>query len=194
MSLLQSNHSVWDEDHYFKACLRGGYIDGGATDNFSQRFYKMARTKQSARKTTGGKPPFKRLVPTHRQDTRLSVKSVSRKTARAINQHHTDRPRRFRPGKVALRQIRQYQSSTELLIRRLPFQRLVREIAQELMYFPGLRFQSSALNALQEAAEAFLVELFEAANMAAIHAKRVTIMPRDMLLVKRIRGQTPTIY
>ncbi len=54
MSLLQSNHSVWDEDHYFKACLRGGYIDGGATDNFSQRFYKMARTKQSARKTTGG--------------------------------------------------------------------------------------------------------------------------------------------
>lgn len=100
--------------------------------------------------TVTGKPPFKRLVPTHRQDTRLSVKSVSRKvctmsssrlvgvdsqqkTARAINQHHTDRPRRFRPGKVALRQIRQYQSSTELLIRRLPFQRLVREIAQELM-------------------------------------------------------------
>ncbi|KAF9018598.1 histone-fold-containing protein [Hymenopellis radicata] len=151
----------------------------------------MARTKQSARKSTGGKPPtFRRPLLNNAHNTQRSVKTVSRNTSWA--QHQTDRPRRFRPGQVALRQIRQYQSSTELLIRRLPFQRLVREIAQELMYFPGLRFQSSALNALQEAAEAFLVELFEAANMAAIHAKRVTIMPRDMLLVKRIRG--PTFY
>lgn len=81
--------------------------------------------------------------------------------------------KRFRPGTVALREIRRFQKSTELLIRKLPFQRFVREIARE--YKSDLRFQSSAIGALQEAAEAYLVGLLEDANMCAIHAKRITI-------------------
>jgi histone H3 len=91
------------------------------------------------------------------------------------------------PGTVALREIRKYQKSTELLIRKLPFQRLVREIAQE--HKPDLRFQSTAIAALQEAAEAYLVGLFEDTNLCAIHAKRVTIFPRDIQLARRIRGE-----
>ncbi|KAK6164215.1 hypothetical protein DH2020_001079 [Rehmannia glutinosa] len=97
------------------------------------------------------------------------------------------KPHRFRPGTVALREIRKYQKSTELLIRKLPFQRLVREIAQD--FKTDLRFQSSAVSALQEAAEAYLVGLFEDTNLCAIHAKRVTIMPKDMQLARRIRGE-----
>jgi len=97
-------------------------------------------------------------------------------------------PHKFRPGTVALREIRRYQKSTELLIQRLPFQRLVREIAQELN--DHLRFQASSILALQEAAEAYLVGLFEDVNLCALHAKRVTIMPKDMQLARRIRGET----
>ena len=97
------------------------------------------------------------------------------------------KPHRYRPGTVALREIRRYQKSTELLIRKLPFQRLVREIAQD--FKTDLRFQSSAVVALQEASEAYLVGLFEDTNLCAIHAKRVTIMPKDIQLARRIRGE-----
>lgn len=83
-------------------------------------------------------------------------------------------------------EIRKYQKSTDLLIRKLPFQRLVREIAEGVKR--DLRFQSTAVMALQEAAEAYLVGLFEDTNRCAIHAKRVTIMPKDMMLARRIRG------
>ena len=96
--------------------------------------------------------------------------------------------RKFRPGTYALREIRHYQKGSVLLIRKLPFQRVVREIAADLR--PDIRFQSSALLALQEAAEAYLVRLFEDTNLCAIHAKRVTIMPKDILLARRIRGET----
>ena len=95
--------------------------------------------------------------------------------------------RRYRLGTVALREIRRFQKSTELLIRRMPFQRLVREIAQTYSLY--LRFQSGAVLALQEAAEAYLVGLLEDSNLCTIHAKRVTIMPRDMQLVRQIRGE-----
>ena len=88
---------------------------------------------------------------------------------------------------MALREIRRYQKSTELLIRKLPFQRLVREIAQD--YKTDLRFQGSAVLALQESAEAYLVGLFEDANLCSIHAKRVTLFPRDIALARRIRGE-----
>ncbi|MGH0118627.1 UNVERIFIED_CONTAM: hypothetical protein FKN15_047607 [Acipenser sinensis] len=84
------------------------------------------------------------------------------------------KPHRYRPGTVALREIRRYQKSTELLIRKLPFQRLVREIAQD--FKTDLRFQSSAVMALQEGSEAYLVGLFEDTNLCAIHAKRVTMI------------------
>ncbi|KAF4569853.1 histone H3.1 [Pleurotus pulmonarius] len=137
----------------------------------------MARTKQTARKSTGGKAPRKQLA----------AKSAARKTAAAGAAGGVKKPHRFRPGTVALREIRRYQKSTELLIRKLPFQRLVREIAQD--FKTDLRFQSSAVMALQEAAEAYLVSLFEDTNLAAIHAKRVTIQPKDLALARRLRGE-----
>jgi histone H3 len=103
------------------------------------------------------------------------------------------KPRRMRPGTVALREIRKYQKSTDLMIRKAPFMRLVKEIVQD-MCAPGeqLRMQSTAILALQEAAESYLVQLFEDTNLCAIHAKRVTIMPKDLQLARRIRGETST--
>lgn len=139
----------------------------------------MARTKQTARKNTGAKAPRKQLA-----------NKAARKTAAISNPTGpggVKKPHRFRPGTVALREIRKFQKSTELLIRKLPFQRLVREIAQE--YKSDLRFQSQAVLALQEAAEAYMVGLFEDTNLCAIHAKRVTIMPKDIQLARRIRGE-----
>jgi histone H3 len=90
-------------------------------------------------------------------------------------------------GERALQEIRTYQKSTDLLIRRLPFARLVREIQLELAQVP-FNWQGSAILALQEAAEAHLVALFEDSNLCAIHGKRVTIMPKDIQLARRIRG------
>ena len=136
----------------------------------------MARTKQTARKSTGGKAPRKQVA-----------SKAARKTATTASSGGIKKPHRFRPGTVALREIRRYQKSTELLIRKLPFQRLVREIAQD--YKTDLRFQSTAVAALQEASEAYLVSLFEDTNLCAIHAKRVTIMPKDIQLARRIRGE-----
>ena len=96
-------------------------------------------------------------------------------------------PHRYRSGMVALREIRRFQKSTELLIRRLPFQRLVREIAQD---FKGrLNFASGAILALQEAAEAYLISLFEDTNLCTIHTKCITIMPKDIQLASHIRGK-----
>ena len=134
----------------------------------------MARTKQTARKSTGGKAPRK-----------LLATKAARKVAPATG--GVKKPHRFRAGTVALRDIRRYQKSTELLVRKLPFQRLVREIAQN--YKTDLRFQTSAVMALQEATEAYLVGLFDDTNICAIHAKRVTIMPKDLQLARRIRGE-----
>ncbi|XP_012370598.1 histone H3.3-like [Octodon degus] len=110
----------------------------------------MARTKQTARKSTGGKAPRKQLA------TKAARKS-------APSTGGVKKPHRYRPGTVALREIRRYQKSTELLIRKLPFQRLVREIAQD--FKTDLRFQSAAIGALQEASEAYLVGLFEDTNL-----------------------------
>ena len=104
------------------------------------------------------------------------------------SQQGMKKPCRYRPGTVALREIWHYQKLTELLIRKLPFQRLVREIAQDLGKM-SIHFQSGAIIALQEAAEAYLVGLLKDSNLCAIHAKRVTIMPKDIQLVHRIRGE-----
>ena len=98
------------------------------------------------------------------------------------------KPHRYHPGTVALREIRRYQKSTELLIRKLPFQRLVREIAQDLGKI-NIRFQSGAIMALQEASEAYLVGLLEDSNLCTVHAKQVTIMPKDIQLARRIQGE-----
>ena len=134
----------------------------------------MACTKQTARKLTGGKTPRKQLAT---KATRKSAPSTG----------GVKKPHCYRPGTVALDEIRRYQKSTELLIRKLPFQRLVREIAQD--FKTDLRFQRAAIGALQEANEAYLVGLFEDTNLCAIHAKRVTIMPKDIQLARRIRGE-----
>jgi len=134
----------------------------------------MARTKQTARKSAGGKAPRTQL---HAKATRKQTPVIG----------GIKKTRRFKPGVVALKEIRKYQKSTELLIRKLPFQRLVREVAQDIT--PELRFQSQAVLALQEAAEAYLVGLFEDTNLCAIHAKRVTIMPKDIQLARRLRGE-----
>lgn len=96
------------------------------------------------------------------------------------------RQRRFRPGTVALREIRKYQKSSDLLIRKAPFQRVVRNIAFDVG--PTLCFQSSAILALQEATEHYLTQVFEEANLCALHAKRVTILPKDIFLARKIRG------
>ena len=140
----------------------------------------MARTKQTARKSTGGKAPRKQLAT-----------KAARKSAPASG--GVKKPHRYRPGTVALREIRKYQKSTELLMRKLPFQRLVREVANDLAAgtrFPeGPRWQSQAVVALQEAAEAYLVHLFEDSNLEAIHAKRVTIQAKDIQIARRIRGE-----
>ena len=100
------------------------------------------------------------------------------------------RKRRYRPGTNALKEIRRYQRSTDLLLRKLPFARLVKEIADHYIGSDfGMRWQSNAVLALQEACEAFLIHLLEDTNLCAIHAKRVTIMQRDIQLARRIRGQ-----
>ena len=97
------------------------------------------------------------------------------------------KPHRYRAGSVALRDICHFQKSTALLIRKLPFQRLVREITQG--FKTNLRFQLAAIMCLQEVAKAYLVGLFDDANLCAIHARRVTIMPKDILLSRQIRGE-----
>jgi histone H3 len=134
----------------------------------------MARTKQTARKSTGGKAP------------RLHLATMAaRRRGRAVG--GVKKPRRYRPGTVALREIRKYQKNTDLLLRKAPFQRLVKEIAQD--YKSDVRMQSTAMLALQEAAEAYMVGLFHDTNICALHAKRVTITPKDIQLARRIRGE-----
>lgn len=147
---------------------------------------QMARTKQTARKGASGQHHAHKAGQFAGKSPRMMLlqkgADKSATNAAPLKKH------RWRPGTVALREIRRYQKSTELLIRKVPFQRLVREIAQE--YKTDLRFQSSAILALQEASEAYLVGLFEDTNLCALHAKRVTIMPKDMQLARRIRGET----
>jgi histone H3 len=135
----------------------------------------MARTKQTARVSTGGKAPRKALAP------KAARKAVAPATG------GVKKPRRFRPGTVALREIRRYQKTPELLLRKLPFQRLVQEVAQD--FKADLRYGKHAILALQEAGEAYLVGLMDDGNLCAIHSKRVTIMPKDIQLARRLRGE-----
>jgi len=135
---------------------------------------QMARTKQTARRSSGGKAPRKQFA------------TVAARKSCPVG-GGVKKPHRYRPGTVSIKEIRRYQKSTDLLIRKLPFQRLCREIAQS--FKANYRFQSSAVVALQEASEAYLVGVFEDANLCAIHGKRVTLMPQDIQLARRIRGE-----
>lgn len=157
---------------------------------------KRGRVTNTARKSTGGREPQRRARDGEDagDDDRRPGPSRQRRES-AADHEPAAKKRRYRPGTVALREIRKYQKSTDLLLRKLPFARVVREIALDMTTDmneygdTGLRWQSSAILALQEASEAFLVHLFEDANLCAIHAKRVTIMTRDIHLARRIRGQ-----
>jgi len=164
------------------------------------------RRKQTARKSTA--PPLERqiCIPENQEAmARARAQPVAQKAPRVVqrdrsavddnlesNDKSKPRQKRFRPGTRALKEIRKYQRSHNLLIPSLPFSRLVREVAQSIASttagIPDFRFQSGALLALQEAAEAYLVTLFEDTLLCSIHAKRVTIMARDMRLARRIRG------
>ena len=120
---------------------------------------------------------------------KVSKSKTIKKTAPAEGGMKKDgekRTIRFKAGTVALREVKRYQKSIENLLPRAPFQRLVRSVCAD--YNPDLRFQSSALLAVQEAAEAYIVGLFEDTNLCAIHAKRMTVMKKDMVLARRIRG------
>ena len=142
-----------------------------------------AKKKQTI---TGVKPTFKSPQGVPSKGGQAAAKT---KAAQKGREPFTKRMRKYRPGTSALREIRKYQKTVDLLIPALPFSRLVKEIALAVSANSHeLRFQSAALKALQEASEAFLVGLFEDVNLCAIHAKRVTIMPKDMNLARRIRG------
>ena len=163
------------------------------TPRDSLYFSEMTRTKTTTCKRTGKRPH--EALPTKAPHKTLTVAQVQKNAQRAINTGKKapggtgglKKLMRYRPGMVALREIHCYQKSTELLIRKLPFNRLVREIAQDIQ--TNLWFQASAIAVLQEAAEAYLVGLFEDTNLCAIHAKHVTIMPKDIQLARRICGE-----
>ena len=162
----------------------------------------MARVKQTARKTIGGKAHhftlLTKLARVQAEQRQQAATAAAQAAPRRTGLRQlgggggVKKPHRYRPGTVALREIRRFQKTTELLIRKAPFQRLVREIAQKISKNKDLRFQSLAVLALHEASEAYMVGMFEDTNLCALHAKRVTIMPRDMLLARRLRGETWT--
>ena len=151
---------------------------------------------KAPRPTVGGKAPRKQVVPPKKKSRPGSGSLNYIPTCRDFQEAQeagdtlpaaNNAANRYRPGCLALQEIHHYQKRTNLLIRKLPFQQLIRELTQKFKV--DVRFQSSALMALQEAAEAYLMRLFEDANLCAIHAKRVTIMPKDIQLARRIRGE-----
>ena len=170
----------------------------------------MACTKQTPRNPVLERPSA--AVGSDVQEGRVPSKPTAKKITKGGKQPHQHilwkmlkqnsvtsgikKPHRYHPGLLALHEIRRYQQSTENLIKRTPFNKLIKEISQEYRICPDgpgtpsvqVHFQSTALAALQEAAENFLIGLFEDVNLLAIHAKRVTVMPRDIRLALRIRG------
>jgi len=162
-----------------KSTRNGPPESSGSDDDEGNDQFKRPSTagigsqKQIARKSTGGRGK-------NNNDGRRSFADKASNSGKRTPRH--------RPGTRALKEIRKYQKSTNLLIPALPFSRLIREIVQDVSPIKDLRFQKTALMALQEASEAFLVMLFEDVLLCAIHAKRVTIMPKDMKLARRIRG------
>lgn len=132
----------------------------------------MARTKQTARKSVSGKAPRKQLA----------QKVILRQVDAGIK-----KPHKYRPGTVAIREIKRYQRSGKLLVPKVSFQRVVREVAQDVR--SDLRFTGSSLLALQEAAESYLVGLLEDTNLCSLHANRQTILIKDMQLARRLRGE-----
>ena len=143
----------------------------------------MARCKQTAHKSTGGKAPR----------VQLSTKAARPARRNAPLVGGVKKPHRYRPGTVALREIHKYQKSTDHLICKAPFQRLVREIYGDVASVSHVssdyKWQGSSILALQEASEAYHVGLFEDTNLCALHSKRKTTMPKDIQLACLIRRE-----
>ncbi|KAI9704669.1 MAG: centromeric DNA-binding histone H3-like protein cse4 [Bogoriella megaspora] len=159
------------------------YYTAGARSPAKARKGVATQRRSTGGKSTGGK--------TIAGPSRSNYASSSRRSfgVQPGDPLPAKKARRYKPGTLALREIRRYQKSTELLMQKLPFARLVREIALNINPHQEVyRWQSQAIQALQEAAEAFLVHLFEDTNLCAIHAKRVTIQQKDIQLARRIRG------
>jgi histone H3 len=136
----------------------------------------MARVKQAARKSTGGGAP-----PRHHLATKAARAAVQKAIAMR-------KPHRWHPGTVAAREIHKFQKSTDLLIRKTPFQRVVREIIQQVSRNSYLRMQSTVILALQEVAEYFTVDVFNDTKLCALHGKHKTIMVKDLVLACCIQG------
>ena len=168
----------------------------------------MARTKQTARKTgeaafgkgypsaTYSKPAGKKVVSKNVMDTiaagrRRKESATHERVMPKVQRDPTKRYYKRKPGTRSLREIAYYQKRVKLLIPKLRFQRLFREIITDpqIVHRVDLRVQANAILAAQEASEAFLLGLYEDSNLCAIHAKRVTLMPKDIHLAQRIRGE-----
>ena len=160
-------------------------LPGNDDNNWFRRHPKLPGSGKAPLKPPPAQPSSKKMKGVSKTP---KTKCKKLPAAQRGQKGQQKKPHRYRPGTVALHEIRRYQKSTELLIRKLPFQRLVREIAQDLGKI-NIRFQSRAIMALQEASEAYLVGLLEDSNLCAVHAKRVTIMPKDIQLARRIRGE-----
>lgn len=162
------------------------------TNDENLRINHRASSSQSqpAYKGVDGQASSKRSKVGHKTP-RFTQGAVGKQKAKRKQTPKPKGPRkkaRARPGSRALKEIRQYQRSTDLLIRKLPFARVVREETQRYTNSNDFRWQAEALLALQEASEAYLVSIFEDSNLCAIHAKRVTLMVKDIQLARRIRG------
>ncbi|KAL6726639.1 hypothetical protein Aduo_008591 [Ancylostoma duodenale] len=152
----------------------------------------MVRTKQVAPNSRRPPTATKRVaVPLNRRlETKRALHSGEKEKG---NTGTTEVKKRAVPGVKALQEIRHLQRTTELLIPRIAFQRVVRDVTDKICVdrgITGCRWHSNAVLALQEAAEVYLTCMFEDCNLAAIHARRVTIMPKDMHLVRRLRGES----
>ena len=156
----------------------------------------MVRPKAATARKSSSNWILHRVLPTPRRGKRVAKDSGSSADS-SPEQSKSPRSkgrRRVLPSTLALRDIRRLQKSTELLIPRRSFQRLVRQISDSVWRsfgHTGLKYQTASLSALHEAAEAYLVSLLEDTNLCAVHAKRVTIMPRDMDLARRLRAESP---
>jgi histone H3 len=150
-------------DHLFK----GNFLGGGVIPHIHGALLPKTRKVEKA------------------DGTVVTVKVSSGKSKKAKGDG-TKKSHRFKPGTVALREIKKYQKTSDLLVRKMPFMRLVREIASEYTS-KDVRFQRSSLFVLQTWAESFLIELFEDANLVSMHAKRVTVMPKDVQMALRVR-------
>ena len=163
-----------------------------SSNNSARRQNKS--TNSSPNKSQGGKKASNRAQGSGRPSTSTPLQGPARKKQTGKSPARkspavTPRSRRYRPGTKALMEIRKFQKSTNLLIPKLPFSRVVRETVSTVCNARDLRFQTAAILALQEASEAYLVTLFEDSLLCTIHAKRVTLMPKDMTLARRIRGE-----